>query len=846
MDLGFWSFLHKDADPGRLLLRQRIPEVCIFRGCRLEGWYHNNANGLVVRRKQGVNLKAMRDFFLAPAAKNPEGQQTPVAILRTPSAISDFAFTYADGSPAPKVPQSAVLTAEELSELVQRIEAGEPPFGVIPNAAGEQDAWSLQAFIQPPEDVRAISVYSCDATALETSTIFGRSFSKPYRRERQITVPTPEDVANDRCLTLPPARRAALEAKTLSVVRYVSRFYDMDFEGLILEFIFDSQSRAVLHGCWASTFFGSEPRRKITSSGSHVNLSSSRSSPSIPRTFPVPSVVDSDADAFLSGEASPRQQGTDDESGGLGVTGLERGVEAELGIRSRMQLQPPPQISAEVVKECTLLLEIWAGDEFMGEAAILCDRNTSLQDQRFHLRTGEDSCLPTRVDERKSRAVVGKQERTVKLSMKWVDDGESTAFIRFGPVHSEGLNPDASLNLRLLLWMKQSSTGDFAPVWASKEIQHAANPAWDEVVDLTLPLITFVPKSPRPASARSSASIDASAPNAVGAAGAAVRQRRPLSARGRLESSSRSCSERGLHQTSSHSKSKSDVQIEFATTVAGVHEHVCGAELTSHWGMNDADGSMSTYVLACQVSQRLSSKGTNGYNRSALLTQLSAQLQQFHHVQLSWDEHWHAAKDTVDKAHAEMQCRDNEMDKIKTETKEIVQMHQAKLAQTCRDMCGSIDEQRLLEHEDSMAWARSQQRLNEQRAMADQLIEESRGLQSSMVKTQQKFDEVTRRFDHAREMADIGIPSVSTAPVTWDDKTYMPGQLGPRSAQDESGYVQPVRRSGQPTPGSVQSISAYGQPAPKSGQAGPGSASDEAGYVQPVPRSRQPGPGSAK
>merc|ERR1719359_996594 len=108
--------------------------------------------------------------------------------------------------------------------------------------------------------------------------------------------------------------------------------------------------------------------------------------------------------------------------------------------------------------------------------------------------------------------------------------------------------------------------------------------------------------------------------------------------------------------------------------------------------MSDADGTMSTYVLACQVSQRLSSKGVNGYNRSALLTQLAGQLQQFHQIQLSWDEQWHAAKDTVDKAHSELQHHDAEMRHLKAETNDIVQAHQDDLAKICRDFCGKIDE----------------------------------------------------------------------------------------------------------------------------------------------------------
>lgn len=348
MELGFWGHLWKDSE-ARLRLQQRIPEVCVFHGCRLDGWYHTNSNGFVVRRNQFVNSQALVECFSAPSAHSGQGPKTPVAILRRPTAICN---PDVGGAPAKQVPSAEVITAEGLVSLMQALDQGCLPHGIRKN-----DVWSLQAFIQPIDNVRAISVYSCDVMAVERSDVFGRQFSKVYNAESDITEQTPEDVAADRCLPIPPKRRASLEARTLSVVRFLSRFYSQDFEGLVLEFIFDASERPILHACWASSVFGNEPRRKIRDEPRREIRPRSSSPSRIPKVFPVPA-VEPDSAVDL-------QENAQDMASGQGIehTVSPDGCDATGSVSktSKVETNPgtsPRSISGDILRECVLLLEV--------------------------------------------------------------------------------------------------------------------------------------------------------------------------------------------------------------------------------------------------------------------------------------------------------------------------------------------------------------------------------------------------------------------------------------------------------------------------------------------------------
>jgi len=620
--------------------------------------------------------------------------------------------------------------------------------GCLPNGIRKNDVWSLQAFIQPIDNVRAISVYSCDVMAVERSDVFGRQFSKVYNAESDIAEQTPEDVAADRCLPIPPKRRASLEARTLSVVRFLSRFYSQDFEGLVLEFIFDASDRPILHACWASSVFGNEPRRKIRDEPRRESRPRSSSPSRIPKVFPVPA-VEPDSAVDL-------QENAQDMASGQGIehTVSPDGCDATGSVSktSKVETNPgtsPRSISGDIFRECVLLLEVWSSDDFLGEVALRCNRDTALIDHCLQLRAGADPELGTRSDQRKLKLPATGVNGIVVLSLTWIEDGRAPPFFRFGPVRSENLatsDAHALPSPRLLAWMKPLRGGEFSPVWSSREIPRVSSAFWDEVFDLHLP----------PVPADSNPQVEA------------TQKRRPVSARGRLQSNFASTSVSSLgggggsctlkpHRTKSagnlHQSSMQHASpLELQTSVRSVREHVCGAEMSAHWGMSDDDGSMSTKVLASQVTQRLTStRGVNGFTRSALLSQLADTLVHFHGIQASWEEERHSATEKRHKGLDDVQHLELEIGKVKNATKQIVQAHQDRLATTCREMCGRIDEYRLEENEDTNKCVRSQNRMQEQRSMMQNLDEQHVGLLSSLSKTERKFQDLCEMYQRQRD-----------------------------------------------------------------------------------------------
>lgn len=746
MDLGFWRHLTKE-DGNKLRLRQRIPEVYVFQGCHLDSCYSNNASGLLVRKRvskdQDVEIRAMHDNLVARVAHSYSiSNENPVAILRTAVGTS-------------KIPQASVLTAAELNNIVFKLLSGQPPWGVPPLGAGETNVWSIQAFIEPRDDVRIISVYSCDVSANEKSDIFGRIFHKVYRSDRTLVLPTPESVgAEDPCLSLPSAQRSVIETKTLSVVRFISRFYKLDFEGLVLEFIFDSKNKAILHACWAATVFGNEPRKKILPSRLGTNQPRSEA----PKVFPVPEVESESEEHHLGGAADVHiDEGAHGSSiDAFGLSSLTQEVESR---RNSSPLER--RRNHQVVKACTLLLEVWDGEDFLGEVAVNCAENMELAKQLLPLGLLRERAF-LRKDDRKD--TIGTTFGSLVVSLKWMaGDPESADFLRFGPVLSQDLRPDSGLSsaARLVLWIKASGDDEFSPVWASREVQHAANPAWNETVDLSLP------QAAQPSSCQR---VEQQTASAVGSGGAAVRQRRPLSARGRLESpkpfasasvasatASTHCPIRAQsefafqHDRAFCMQSTRESPIELETTISSPHDCVLGAGISSHWGMSDTDGNMCTHMLASQVLQRLRLGGMNASTRSALLVQLSGQLKQFHELQLSWDEQFRTTRETLAKAEQELEERDANIDKIRAETQSIAREREQKLAHVCREMCAGIDDMRLKEHNDDNDLARSQHRLAEQTELLRATRARSDGIQNGLSETRRQFEELSRAYGIARD-----------------------------------------------------------------------------------------------
>mmetsp|Transcript_38507 Transcript_38507/g.83860 ORF Transcript_38507/g.83860 Transcript_38507/m.83860 type:complete len:909 (+) Transcript_38507:120-2846(+) len=771
-----------DSDDGNLLLRLRIPEVCVFKGCTLDGWYHTNSSGLVVRRKHSVTLEEMLRVFLASAPRAPTevGGKDPeerfVAILRRNSTKIE------EGAKDLDVPHGELLTARALRELLRDVE----------NGYCAADIWSVQALVAPSEDVRTIVVYSCDAMGTEKGDMFGRGFYDAYPMDRRITIPSPEVIAGGQCFDVPRSRQAILETKTLSVVRFASRFHSLDFEGLVLEFVFDSQERAVLHGCWCSSLFGPGARRRASqvsqamgfgagAGGGAVPVGSRGpfmvASARAPRSFPVPSVAGGGAaeaaeataaavSAEMATAPAPKPRSTEMLGLSLVDTGGVDPVElwhSKIGSHGC----GGGATGAGTLEECCVLLELWRGQDFLGEALVPCGhRGAPPKEHTLRLRLGEVP-WPSRPEKRKALAAAARPSAaaavgdggcvTVRLQQLSCGEAGAPPVLRFGVLRAEGLElaaGGATGCYQVLLWSRRRGCTDFATLWRSSEVQEAprstgsstgAMARWAEYVDLALG-----PPQEESGQVGGGTSPLAASAAAVDSGGA---EERPGSVTvgpaGNRRSQSQShptlelpqSQQQSLQQPSQHQSQHNPV--EFQTSLASPLEHVLGAELTSHWGMSEADGSMRTHVLCKQVLQRFSA---GRLNRSGLLAHLAEQLQQYNGLQVEWEEQLDASKGTSGRVDEEIRRLDAEIARIRREMGESVAMRERQLASMCRELCGGVDEHRIEEHKDEGRLAHSRQRITEQRSMVHQLVDRNHALQGSLDKTVQKFDEVSSSY----------------------------------------------------------------------------------------------------
>jgi hypothetical protein len=91
-----------------------------------------------------------------------------------------------------------VLTASEFTQVIEKIKN---------RSFDDCDLYTIQAIVEPMEDVRIVSVYSCDLMGDERSDIFGRTFRKVYPiHGGMIEIQTPDDVENDKCVAIPAVR----------------------------------------------------------------------------------------------------------------------------------------------------------------------------------------------------------------------------------------------------------------------------------------------------------------------------------------------------------------------------------------------------------------------------------------------------------------------------------------------------------------------------------------------------------------------------------------------------------------------------------------------------------------
>jgi len=240
MEVSFWQFLAKSGTDA-LPLKQRIPEVALFRGDVLESCYFSTQQrGLLQRRpSKETSRGALLERLLSCVAHRADGADvgscTPVAVLRCWAANA--------------VPQAVVLTASELLDLLERPNEGR---------FSDDEEWSLQSLVLPGAgDLRVIAVYSRDTLGEERLDIVGRSFSEVYavddasRQSHKTASAMPS-------LSMPEKETRAIRAKVLALVEYVQRFHLHSIESLVLEFVVDCEGRIVLTGFWRATLFAEE------------------------------------------------------------------------------------------------------------------------------------------------------------------------------------------------------------------------------------------------------------------------------------------------------------------------------------------------------------------------------------------------------------------------------------------------------------------------------------------------------------------------------------------------------------------------------------------------------------
>ncbi|CAJ1404157.1 unnamed protein product [Effrenium voratum] len=236
MEVGFWRFL-TEPDADGLPLKQRIPEVALFRGCSLLAGFYSNQRGLLQKRAS-CSKQFLLDRLLALSTKTADARdlcaQTPVAILRHHAG-------------APCVPKAQVLSASQLMELLERTERGQVPRAAngLPHLGEEE--WSLQSLVLPPSNLRIVSVYSREPNGDESWDVVGQAFTQAYPLSN---APWQGGASPSSKVPVPAALASQVEAKSRHLVAYVQRFHGRSLLSLVSEFVPDAAGKAVLHGFW--------------------------------------------------------------------------------------------------------------------------------------------------------------------------------------------------------------------------------------------------------------------------------------------------------------------------------------------------------------------------------------------------------------------------------------------------------------------------------------------------------------------------------------------------------------------------------------------------------------------
>jgi len=250
MEIDIWAWLTHQHSP--FAINQLIPDVFVFKGCQLDGWYCSSSSGRLVRRQDATPESLLDLFCPASTSGNSIDDQAPVAILRTSYTMVDV-----ERGATIDVPSASLLTARALRELVGRTQNGDV----------EADVWSVQSFVRPVDGRRILSIYSCDADGHEKSDVFSRSFHSVYSLSTGCIMPRKEEISADQCLEVSADQRQHVEAKTRSAVRFAFSHHCLALDGLVLEFVFTDSNKPLLHACWCATAAPHDSRKRLARAG---------------------------------------------------------------------------------------------------------------------------------------------------------------------------------------------------------------------------------------------------------------------------------------------------------------------------------------------------------------------------------------------------------------------------------------------------------------------------------------------------------------------------------------------------------------------------------------------------
>jgi len=476
MELSFWSWLCGDSSG--VLLRQRIPEVALFCGCRLEAWYHN-VRGMVAERPLG-SVSSLLERFKEVS----EGPDRPIAILRHESK----------GNPREGIPGGTIvpvlLSLQRFTEILREVVEGR----IVTLQSGSlSGVWTLQSYVEPRYGLRFLSVYTCDAQLEEKHDAFSQPFQKCYTLEG--VSPEPWKGRSEK-FRLDAPQLDAIESKTLGIVRYAHRFHKIDLEGILLEFVVDQSGRLAVHACWSASICNARESRRFRSAWPEKQGRVQE----VPRTFNVPRLEESfemDWDDTLEEPQGfeGEKVSVDDSKQNAHAVGRARNFPA-------------------------LLLEFWQGDTFLGEASFGRECTASSSGLRTLNILPLGHAPPLRSDGRKLMAD-GAGKAIAVVSLRPSEEGRDLLTFKLG--RAEGLPViDHEEKVQAVLWTWQKpayvavwSSSDSEPVEEFVDGRWATVHVWNgESVDLTLPpteptaddtASSKAPRnSPRPSSARQS------------------------------------------------------------------------------------------------------------------------------------------------------------------------------------------------------------------------------------------------------------------------------------------------------------------------------------------------------